>query len=164
MAMLILSLKWNSLFADEIFKTGLSMLTWLINLSKEDLLSRVDGEIVVGEIKQTQKMTNDLESVYRASLVNLEQYEKDILDFIDEDNDKEEYQKKLDVFFRPLLLDALSMMVLINNDEIAKTMKEAQTLLLDFIRDKAKLNVLLFREKICTIITKYKEIIKKQLN
>ena len=136
----------------------------IINLSKEDLLSRVDGEIVIGEIKQTQKTMNNLESIYRASLVNLEQYEKDILDFIDEDNDKEEYQKHLDSLFRPLLLDGLSMMVLINNDEIAKTMKEAQTLLLDFIRDKAKLNVLLFREKICIIITKYKEIIKKQLN
>ena len=131
----------------------------IFNLSKEDLLSRVDEEITIGEIKHSKKKIVNLKNIYRESITNLEKYEKDILYFIDGNSDKEEYQKQLNILFRPLLLDGLSMMALIDNDKISKTMKEAQTNLLDFIRGKAKLDALQFREKIHTIITQYKELI-----
>ena len=135
----------------------------ILNLSKEELLLRVDEEITIGEIKQSQKKIINLKSVYRESVVNLEKYEKDIIYFIDNNNTREEYQKQLDSLFRPLLLDGLSMMVLINNNDIHKIMKEAQTHLLDFIRGKGKLDIQGFREKIHTIITMYKELIKSKL-
>lgn len=136
----------------------------IINLPQEELLSRVDEEITIGEIKQSQKKRVNLKSIYSESISTLEKYEKDILDFIDNNDDKEAYQKQLDILFRPLLLDGLSMMGLINNDKIAKTMKEAQTNLLDFIRGKTKLDIILFREKICTIIAQYKELISSEIN
>ena len=135
----------------------------MINLKKEDLLSRVDEEITIGEIKQCQKKIINLQNFYRESIVNLAKYEKDILGFINGNNDREEYQKQLDILFRPLLLDGLSMMVLINNDDIAKIMKEAQTHLLSFIRGKTEFDAHLFNEKIHTIVTQYTELINKLL-
>ena len=131
----------------------------IIEISKEDLLSRVDEEITIGEIKQCQKKTVDFQNLYCESIANLTKYENDIVDFINGNNDKEEYQKQLDTLFRPLLLDGLTMMGLIGNDKIAKSMKEAQTDLLNYIRGKAKLDIPLFREKICSIVAQYKELI-----
>lgn len=135
-----------------------------INLSKEELLKRVDEEIVIGEIKQSQKKTVDPKSIYRESIINLDKYKKDIVEFIDNNDDIEVYKGQLDNLFRPLLLDGLTMMGLINNGALVKTMKEAQTNLLDFIRGKTKLDVLQFKAKICIIIAQYKEIINSVAN
>ena len=135
-----------------------------INLSKEELLKGVDKEIIIGEIKQSQKKTVDLKNIYRESIVNLDNYKKDIVAFIDNNDDMEAYKSQLDILFRPLLLDAITMMGLINNSALVKTMKEAQTNLLDFIRGKTKLDVLQFKENICTIITQYKELINSVAN
>ncbi len=119
----------------------------IINLNEEDLLSRVDEEITIGEIQYCKKKIVDLKRIYRESITNLENYEKDVINFVDNNDDIEEYQKQLEVLFRPLLLDGLTMMRLINNDEITKIMKESQNNLLNFIRGKNKFDKFYLRNK-----------------
>ena len=133
----------------------------IINLNEEDLLSRVDEEITIGEIQYCKKKIVDLKCIYRESITNLENYEKDIINFVDNNDDIKEYQKQLEVLFRPLLLDGLTMMRLINNDEITKIMKESQNNLLNFIRGKNKFDEILFKEQIHAIVSQYKELINK---
>lgn len=136
----------------------------IINFNEVDLLSRVDEEITIGEIQHCKKKMVVLKRIYHESITNLENYEKDIINFVENNDNVEEYQKQLDILFRPLLLDGLTMMGLINNGALVKTMKEAQSNLLDFIRGKTKLDVLQFKEKICIIIAQYKELINSVAN
>lgn len=134
-----------------------------INISKEELLDRVDNEIVIGEIKICQKAETNLKAIYQESIINLEKYRESVIAFINSGANREEFRKQLDILFRPLLLDGLSMMTLIGNMKMITLIKEAQTQLLDFIRGDKNLNVTLFKERICLVISNYQDLINDYL-
>lgn len=136
----------------------------ILFLTDSELLDRTNDKIIVGSILKCEAKTQDVKIIFKQSLTNLDLYKDSIINFIDNNYEKDAYTHSLDTLFRPLLLDSLSMINMIHEEKLVNDMKMAQMQLLSFIRGKTTcFENVLFKDRILNIIQRYKELINRQI-
>ena len=135
-----------------------------IFLTDSELLGRINDIIIVGSIIKCEAKTQNVKIIFKQSLMNLDFYKDTIINFVDNNHEKDAYANSLDTLFRPLLLDVLSMMNIIHKEKLTDDMKMAQMQLLSFIRGKTtSFEKDLFKDRISNVIERYKELINQQI-
>lgn len=103
-------------------------------LSKEELLDRVDEEIVVGTLARTEPKFVDYSLLLRKSAGVLSNCLSDIEAYSRIVHDPSEYLIMMDKLFRALLLDGISMLELAGESTLAKGFTDVQKQFLVFMR------------------------------
>lgn len=137
----------------------------ILEIDKNELLDRIDDIVMVASLRRCDIKKVNYNPFLLKSIKFLNDYYGDVVLFVNENDCIDEYKKKLDILFRPLLLDTLSVLKLTNEYVLIEAFNLAQRQLLDYIRGKTKtLDKKLFLGKIKKIITNYINIITRQIS
>ncbi len=89
-------------------------------LSGETLTEKLDDTVMVATIREVPVSTPDFGDLFRHSCRVLERYKTDVQAFCDTQKTKEELRDAMDPLFRATLLDGVTMLELIGQEETAE--------------------------------------------
>ena len=134
-----------------------------IVLTEDKLADLLDDRISIARIILCENKSVDLKDGLIKSLSALESYNRDLKSFIESNANRKAYRDNLDLF-RPLLLDGLTMMEVVNESNLASLMKQSQKQLLSFIRGtEDALNQKSFLIAVNEIIAYWENMVKNAL-
>lgn len=105
-----------------------------LSLSEEDLIFAVDEEIIIGRIQAAPLQKVDLIPFRESSATILQENVDAIACFAQAEHPQEEYLAVLNMLFRPLLLDGITMMELAGQKDLAEKLRSLQGHLMTFLR------------------------------
>ena len=105
-----------------------------LRLTQEELLSRVDDTATVGTLTRTSPTTPDLSQLYQSSVSTLRSMEEEIIAFCAFERTPRQLRQVMDPFFRPLLVDAVTMADLLGESTIRDRLKILQSQFMTAIR------------------------------
>lgn len=135
-------------------------------LAEPELLKLVDDPCVVATLHPTIPRSVTIEKQLEASCSVLEQYRQELHRICDETRPIVELRSLLNPFFRALLLDGITMLQLLGEDQLATTLSAIQVALLRALRSDAKqlrLSDHLDMDVLDSSITRYQSIIQAKL-
>lgn len=97
-----------------------------VHLTEKELLERLDEEVRVATLISCEKETVDVMPLVHESALKLDELQYAILDFCEEEHSREEVLENLDRLFRPVLLEGVSMMELLQEEEVASQLREVR--------------------------------------
>lgn len=108
--------------------------TAFLHYDEPTLLEKLDREVMVATLHPTEKMVVSLLPYLEESVSVLEENVAAIETFACVKHVPEEYNEALNTLFRPLLLDGISMLELVKENNLAETLRELQGELMGFMR------------------------------
>lgn len=108
----------------------------LLCFSREELTARLDDTAMVATIKESPVSTPDFRNLFSRSCRVLEQYKIDIQNFCSTQKTPEELVAAMNTLFRATLLDGITMLELIGQEEIAEQFRRIQRPFLSAIREE----------------------------
>lgn len=104
--------------------------TW-IELSKEELLQRLDDKVMVASLKEYSGKADSPVPFMKASISCLDELHSDIVRFCADFQPHESVERTRDTLFRPVLLDSVAMMELLGEKDMAENIKKLQRAYMD---------------------------------
>ena len=134
-------------------------------LTEADLLARLDEPVVVGHLEQTEPRDADFRPFLEDSVETLRGLQKDIRDFCALEQSAASLRAAMNSLFRPILLDGVTMLELLEETEIAGPLKEVRAQLLAVIKQEcpAVLENKLDTVRLNAAITQYEKRIVKHM-
>lgn len=111
----------------------------------EELKKRLDEKTYLAHIEKVSAKEMDLEEILLASIKNLGELKKDIINFSKRVITKEELRESMNTLFRAVLLDLETMFILIEEDKLMKRTKKLQKEYINVIK-KGKESLVLEKE------------------
>ena len=109
-------------------------------LFAEELMAAVPEQVCVGHLEDHEKEPVDTKALMEASAATIRRNVTKITEFAGKTHEDEEYKEAMDILFRAILLDAITMLELAGEMVLAGGFKELQANLLTFMRgDKSGL-------------------------
>lgn len=105
-----------------------------IRLTEEELRERIDSAVVVATLQKIRPASIDFSKRLKESVAALRSNLSDILELCEREESIEVLRSKLNTLFRPLLLDGITMLSLINETELAEIFTGLQRELLSALR------------------------------
>lgn len=105
-----------------------------LSLSEEELLSSVDQELMVGLVIPTEAKQQSLLPQLEKSISVIRENYADIEAYATEKHDPDSYFSIMNVLFRPLFLDGISMMELAGETALAQGLTSLQQQFMSFMR------------------------------
>ena len=106
-----------------------------LRLSEKELLSRLDETVTVGVLEKIEPVPIELRPYLERSLKVLHNLEKEIAAFCSQEQTPGALEQAMDRLFRPVLLDGVTMLELLEEAEIVAALKEVRTQFLDVVRE-----------------------------
>lgn len=103
-------------------------------LDEGALLASVDSWVAVGRVQPTPSHSVDLMPTKEASALILQENVEAIVRFTESEHSPEDYLTILNMLFRPLLLDGITMMELASKQDLADKLRSLQGNLMAFLR------------------------------
>ena len=157
---------WNYKNEQRKFEEDINIKTLTDSIKENDkiiiiLPSNKEYNITDTFSSETKQIKNDTSIITKF----LNDYFYDLSKFVKEKECINDYKNNLDILFRPLLLDALSVLKLTDEHELIEKINLAQKQLLDYIKGKTiLLDKQLFLSRIEDIVNNYVVIIKQQIS
>ena len=133
-------------------------------LTQKELLERLPENVMLGLVERCARNEVDIGFYLEQSLLNWERLRQEIQEFVQRETEPQELGQAMNRLFRPLLVDALAMMELLEEKELAENLKLLQEDFLKAVRKKE--TVRLCEEFDCgrldENIEKIKSLIKKK--
>lgn len=107
-----------------------------ICFSKEELIGRLDDTVMVAKIEKVPVSTPDFDGLLLHSRQVLEQYKTDIQTFCGTQKTKDELIGAMNTLFRATLLDGVTMLELIGQDDLAAQFRRIQQGFLGALREE----------------------------
>lgn len=111
----------------------------------EELKKRLDEKTYLAHIEKVSAKEMDLEEILLASIKNLGELKKDIINFSKRVITKEELRESMNTLFRAALLDLETMFLLIEEDKLMKRTKKLQKEYINVVK-KGKESLVLEKE------------------
>ncbi len=109
-----------------------------IELTEEELLSAAEKVTVVGTVEKCPETEHDRSVLFNKSIAVLRENVADIIKFCKAAHAPEEYVESMNRLFRPILLDAVTMLGIAGEGVLAEEFRGLQTEYLKFMKsDKA---------------------------
>jgi len=105
-----------------------------LELSAEECLNRLPEQIVVGHLERCEAEEVDLLPYYEESLANWDKLRKELQQFVLEIQSPQVLRESMNKLFRVLLLDGLSMVKLLKEQELAECLEDLQKKYLGAVR------------------------------
>lgn len=103
-------------------------------LTPEEVLSRVDGTVVVGTLDRTAPESPDLSGLCETSVATLHAMKEEIITFCAFERTPRQLRQVMDPLFRPLLVDAVTMADLLGAADLRDGLKALQSQFMAAIR------------------------------
>lgn len=116
--------KWKSSDAPE-----------MICIPEEELMERLDDTVMVATIEKALVSIPNFSDRFRHSRQVLEQYKTDIQNFCGTLKTQEELMKAMNTLFRATLLDGVTMLELIGQEELAERLRRIRKSFLSVLRE-----------------------------
>lgn len=107
-----------------------------LSLSKEELLERLPEFVMVGRIEQCEVKTIDMLPLLHKAISNWEKLRKEVQEFVSEVQTPQNMKNSMNRLFRPLLLDGITMMQLLEKEKQAEQLRELQKKYLAVVREE----------------------------
>lgn len=138
-----------------------------LRLTIDELKQRIEPVVVVGTLQQIPAENVDFTIKLKASVSVLQSNLNDIIKLCDMQETPADLRLKLNTLFRPLFLDAITMLNMIDEIELANEFLFLQRELLSAIRQDTKQNILLKNyisiPKLQVSVKKYIELILNEI-
>jgi hypothetical protein len=136
-----------------------------LSFSEEELLSLVDREIVVGVVVPAEAEPQPLASNLNNSISVIRENYSDIEAYAKEKQDPDSYLSMMNVLFRPLFLDGITMLELSGETDLAQEFTSLQQQFMSFMRGPRteEMSKTVSLSKLYDLTEAYVELIQKQL-
>ena len=133
--------------------------------TEAELSDRLDETTVVGWLEDAPIKDVDFTPFFEKSLFNLQKYRVELLAFCDIEQSVENLNAARDPLFRPIALDGLVIMELVENEKMVAMQQEIQTKLLAMLRKQEPVipKQELPMDLIANVLDEYVVLIKEQL-
>ena len=134
-------------------------------LTKADLMERLDGQVVTGTLERTAKTSVDYRSYLEKSVLVFRSLREKIIAFCAEERSAAALRAAMNELFRPILLDGVTMLELLEKLGTAEPLKVAQAQFLRIIKEArpAVLAEELDMGRLCAAMAQYEDLIIKQM-
>lgn len=112
-----------------------------LDLSPQELIERLDESVTVGTVVPTASENIELRPLLSASLETLERLREELLAFCCREPGPQEIREAMDPLFRALLLDGVTMLELLEEQEVRGMLRILQDQLLTAVREKTALRM-----------------------
>lgn len=112
-----------------------------LHFEKHELLDRLPDKIIVGRINKCPRKKISFIPFFQDSIKIWRKLQKDINEFVYTEHTSNELINSMNQLFRPLLVDSLAMMKLLNNQEISNKIINTQSSYLNSIKKKQTLTL-----------------------
>lgn len=106
----------------------------MLNLTEEELLCRLDEEVVIGTLERTAPASVNYRPYLEKSVLVLRELKREINAFCAQEQSPDSLREAMNALFRPVLLDGVTMLELLEEADIVSALKEARSSFLDVIR------------------------------
>lgn len=106
----------------------------LLRLTRQELLARLDEQVMIGHLEQSPRIVPDFQPLLRQSCAVLAQLKDSIGAFCATEKTPAEMMAATNTLFRPILLDGITMLDLIGQDDLAQQLRVAQSAFLKTVR------------------------------
>jgi len=133
--------------------------------SKEELLTRLDGTVVVATIHTCPARTADFAPLFRHACSVLAELKEKLTEFCTEERTPEEIMGAMNPLFRPVLLDGITMLGLIGEGILSEKLRAVQVEFLTAIRTgkAARLADVIHLDELLDALDEYCMLIGKQI-
>ena len=137
-----------------------------LELSKRELLQRLDETVAVADLTKSQPEAINIQKQLQASKSVLQALRKDIAAFCSQTKSAAEIKKSMNTLFRAILLDGITMLDLIGNAEISQKLKTVQNQFTTAIKENKslQLNQRIDTSLLDSAINDYMALIDSRLN
>ena len=136
-----------------------------LNLTEGELLARLDESVVVGHLERTDPAAISFRSYLEDSLLVLQNLQTEIQAFCGKEQSAASLMEAMNTLFRPILLDGVTMLELLEEMEIVTALKGVRTQFLELIKggQAAILADRIYMPLLNGAITQYKALIMKHM-
>ena len=106
-----------------------------LSLTEEQLLARLDESVVVGHLKRIAPASVSFRSCLENSVLVLQSLQAEINAFCGKEQSAASMREAMNALFRPILLDGVTMLELLDETTIVTTLKGVRTQFLDVIKE-----------------------------
>lgn len=137
----------------------------MLKLTEEELLARLDESVMVAVIHPVEAKTVDFQPLYRRSLTVLADLKETLTGFCRTEKTCGEIMGAMNPLFRPVLLDGITMLDLLGQEELAVKLRGVQTEFMAAIRSgkPVVLGNAMDMETLLTAMDEYAALIQKEL-
>lgn len=138
----------------------------MLQLTEEALLQRMDDEVMVASIHPSEPKTVEFSQHLRRSSEVLAELKRELISFCAAERTHEETMAAMNTLFRPVLLDGITMLGLLGQEEIAGMLRSVQTEFMTAIRAGKPLVLAneMDMETLLKAMDKYAALIQKELS
>lgn len=113
----------------------------LFSLSEEELLERLPNFIITGKIERCEAKKIDMIPLFQKSISNWERLRKEVQEFVSEVQTPQSMKISMNRLFRPLLLDGITMMQLLDKEKQVEKLQDLQKKYLAVVREERKVRL-----------------------
>lgn len=137
----------------------------MLNLTEEELLCRLDEEVVIGTLERTAPASVNYRPYLEKSVLVLRELKREINAFCAQEQSPDSLREAMNALFRPVLLDGVTMLELLEETEIAGPLKEVRAQFLGVVKKDcpAVLKKELDFVRLNAAIAQYEELIIKHM-
>lgn len=104
-------------------------------MSESDLFSRLNETVTVGILQQAELAPVDLRPHMEHSLVVLRSLQSDIVSFCSLRQSPAAQQQAMETLFRPILLDGITMLELLEEERLASSLRTIRTQFIKAVKE-----------------------------
>lgn len=105
------------------------------SLTESDLFSRLNETVTVGILQQAEPVPVDLRPHMEHSLVTLRSLQSDIVSFCSLRQSPAAQQQAMETLFRPILLDGVTMLELLEEERLASSLRTIRTQFIKAVKE-----------------------------
>lgn len=110
-----------------------------VSFAREELMQRLDGAVTAARLQKASPLEVDLKPYFKNSVGVLQQLKQDIAAFSCEEQTPRYLRAAREFLFRAILLDGMTMLELIGETKLLKSLKAIQKDFLDALRENQPL-------------------------
>ena len=136
-----------------------------LRLTETGLLSRLDEMVTIGILEKTEPVPVSLRPYLEQSLTTLHSLQSELIAFCSREQSPDAQQRAMETLFRPILLDGVAMLEILEEEQLASSLRTVRTQFMRAIRESrpAVLSAHLDMSLLTASMTEYAQLIAAEM-
>ena len=134
-----------------------------LHLTESELLSRLDETVTIGVLKRTEPVTVNLRPYLEQSLNTIRSLQSELTAFCSREQSLTARQQAMETLFRPILLDGVTMLELLEEERLASSLRTVRTQFMNTVKEARILSSHLDMSLLTNAITEYSQLIAAEM-
>lgn len=136
-----------------------------LHLTESELLSRLDETVTIGVLKRTEPVLINLRPYLEQSLNTMRSLQSALIAFCSQKQSLTARQQAMEALFRPILLDGVTMLELLEEEQLASSLRTVRTQFMKTVKEASPviLSSHLDMSLLTNAITEYAQLIAAEM-